>query len=352
MDLVGDMLIDRLVVDHQNSIIPTQIKPALPKAFRALSPTTARLFGRFVRYPRDIRAIRNQFDIFHITDHSYAHLVHHLPSERTVVTCHDIDTFRSVLTPKLERRSFAFRSMTRRILSGLQRAAHVTCDTAATRDSLLAHHVVPIEKITVVHNGVHPALTHRADPGSDVEVSKILKRSSGECTEILHVGSTIPRKRIDDLLRIFSAVRKHRVGSRLIRVGGQFTDDQERLARELGIREDIDVLEKLPATLLAAIYRRSSVLLQPSEAEGFGLPVVEALACGTPVIASDIPALREVGGNAAHYCRVGEINHWMTAALEELTQSRDPDTLLKQATNFTWESYASRMVDIYNRIIA
>jgi glycosyltransferase involved in cell wall biosynthesis len=352
MDLVGDMLIERLAADHHDSIAPTQIKPALPKVFSTLPPTAARFFGRFVHYPRDIRGIRDQFDVFHVVDHSYAHLVHHLPAERTVVTCHDIDTFRSVLSPGSERRSFAFRSMTRRILSGLKRAAHVTCDTAATRDSLLAYSVLPLDKLTVVHNGVHPVLSHRSDPVSDAEISKLLKRAPGECTELLHVGSTIPRKRIDDLLQILNAVRKHHAHARLLRVGGQFTEHQERLARELGVRQNIDVLENLPVTLLAAVYRRASLLLQPSEAEGFGLPVIEALGCGTPVIASEIPALREVGGTAAHYCPVGDVNKWTTAILNNLSNPQDSTSLLSHSANFTWKSYTSQMVDIYNRIFA
>ena len=70
--------------------------------------------------------------------------------------------------------------------------------------------------------------------------------------------------------------------------------------------------------VLAAVYRRAALVLQPSEAEGLGLPVIEALACGTLVLASDIPALREVGAGAAVYCPVGDIPAWTRAALNLL----------------------------------
>ena len=80
--------------------------------------------------------------------------------------------------------------------------------------------------------------------------------------------------------------------------------------RELGLTDAIVVLPMLDRATLAAVYRRSALLLMPSEREGFGLPVLEALACGTPVVASDIEALREVGGFAASYCPVEGIEDW------------------------------------------
>ncbi len=73
---------------------------------------------------------------------------------------------------------------------------------------------------------------------------------------------------------------------------------------------------------LAAVYRRAALAFQPSDAEGFGLPVAEALACGTPVLASDIPVLREVGGAAASYAPVGDADAWSEAALALLDPTR------------------------------
>ena len=80
--------------------------------------------------------------------------------------------------------------------------------------------------------------------------------------------------------------------------------------RELGFGDAIVVLPALDRSTLAAVYRRCALLLMPSEREGFGLPVLEALACGTPVVASDAPALREVGGYAAAYCPVDDLEAW------------------------------------------
>ena len=128
--------------------------------------------------------------------------------------------------------------------------------------------------------------------------------------EILHVGSVIKRKRIDTLLEVFALVVKEFPQARLIRVGGQFTAEQIKMVEKLGINRSIKVLPFIDREVLAAVYRRAALVLQTSESEGFGLPVVEAMACGAPVIASDLAVLREVGGEAARFCPVGDVEAW------------------------------------------
>jgi glycosyltransferase involved in cell wall biosynthesis len=100
-------------------------------------------------------------------------------------------------------------------------------------------------------------------------------------------------------------------------------------------------------------------LLQPSEREGFGLPVAEAMASGTPVIASRIPALVEVGGRAATYCPVGDVRAWV-AAISELLDERVASPTdwrarcsasLAQARRFSWPEHARRMTDLYRDLV-
>jgi hypothetical protein len=94
------------------------------------------------------------------------------------------------------------------------------------------------------------------------------------------------------LLELFSAARRKAPFLRLVRVGDTFTASQERLIARLKLSDHVTVLPFVERRVLAAIYRRAALLLQPSEREGFGLPVAEAQACGTAVVASDLPALR------------------------------------------------------------
>ena len=108
-------------------------------------------------------------------------------------------------------------------------------------------------------------------------------------------------------------------GRRLVRVGGR-ADAETAAIRQAARRPDAIVeMPFLERPQLAALYRRASVVVLPSDREGFGLPVVEAMACGTPVVASAIPALREVGGDAAAYCAPGRrrrIAGWRRSLLQ------------------------------------
>lgn len=130
MDLVGEMLVESLNADSSLNIAAARIRPAMPGRWSHLHPrlhNADRLLARLYHYPRHIRALRDEFDVFHVVDHSYSQLVHELPQERTVVTCHDLDTFRCLLEPGIERRSWPFRRMAARILAGFQKAARVIC---------------------------------------------------------------------------------------------------------------------------------------------------------------------------------------------------------------------------------
>jgi glycosyltransferase involved in cell wall biosynthesis len=358
MDLVGDRLTDQLSRKHKNAIQAKQICPRMPQPFGANRKGTLknahRLIGRFFAYPREIRKLRDQFDLFHIVDHSYAHLALELPPERVIVTCHDTDAFAAVLSESPPRGLFHTR-IAKQLLAGLQRAAWITCDTHATRQDLLNQKLVRPERVSVVHNGVHPIFTPSTNPILDKAFASSL--GLGESPEVLHVGSTIERKRIEDVLGIFAKMRARIPRLRLLRVGGVFTNEQQRLVRQLGITDSIDVFPHIDTAQLAALYRRARVLIQPSASEGFGLPVIEAMACGTPVIASDIPALREVGGTAAEYCPVGDIEAWVSTTLELLGE--DPGRremrrreCIEQASQFSWSEYASRMVDLYREVLA
>jgi glycosyltransferase involved in cell wall biosynthesis len=122
----------------------------------------------------------------------------------------------------------------------------------------------------------------------------------------------------------------------------------EEIAR-LGVGAFVAQVRDLSRAQLAELYRRAAALLVTSEAEGFGLPVVEALACGTPVFASDIPALREVGGAGAEYCSVGDVPAWLRG-LERALADPGRDRRLAQAARFSWREHARVIAETYLRL--
>jgi glycosyltransferase involved in cell wall biosynthesis len=360
MDLVADMLLDRLRVEHASVATVELVRPGLRRRASLLPGKIPfnmdRLLNRFWDYPRTLSQLTRAFDVFHIVDHSYAQLVHSLPAERTLVTCHDVDTFRSVLQPVFEQRSLPYRIMTRHILEGLRAAGHIACDTEATRDALVQQAGVSPDRTTVVHNGPHPSCSPRWEAAAEAEATRLIGRGQG--LDLLHVGSTIERKRIDILLRVFASLRPTFPAARLIRVGGPMNAEQRRLARDLGLEEAILSVPFLDRSTLAAIYRHCALLLLTSDREGFGLPALEALACGTPVVASDIAALREVGGDAVTYCGVDDIEEWRTRVADLLVERERRPAVWKsrraagveRAAAFSWAKYASDILPLYSRL--
>jgi glycosyltransferase involved in cell wall biosynthesis len=284
--------------------------------------------------------------------------VHDLPAHRTIVTCHDLDTFRCLLEPGQEKRSPWFQAMARRILNGFLRSAHVICNSAATRDRLLHYGLFPPDRLSVIHVGLSPVFTSLPNPEADGEADRLLGPRSGHEIRLLSVGSTIPRKRMDILLRVFAAIHQDVQAARLIRVGGAFTKEQARLARDLGVEELVSILPFVSSNVLSAIYRRSTLLLQPSESEGFGMPLTEALACGCPVLASDLAVLREVGGVACAYRPVGDVDAWTRAAIQILRQNADMRALElwrreahAHAARYSWDENARRTLEVYRKVL-
>jgi glycosyltransferase involved in cell wall biosynthesis len=367
MDLVADMVFERLEREHASTLDVARICPPLRQRFGRLpvvgkAPVfhnADRLLNRFVDYGRCLKPQVEEFDLFHLIDHSYSQLVHHLPPGRTVVTCHDLDTFRCVLERERQPRPRWFRAMTERILSGFRKAAHVIAVSAATRDEILRLGLHPPGRVTVISNGVHPSCSPLPDAVADSQLSRLLA-SDSKATDsqegiwLLNVGSSMPRKRLDLLLRIFAEVRKRIANVRLLRVGEGLTGEQRQLARQLGVDSALVELSSLSREVLAAAYRRAGLLVHTAEAEGFGLPLIEAMACGCQVIASDLPVLREVGGTAATYCAVGDIEGWSNAvrtSLERGPRESDREKAFANAARFSWSENAARTARIYQQLL-
>lgn len=355
MDLCAEMLIRHL--DEQGEVQPVRACPAFRRRAQRLPLgrgrgalfNADRLINRFWDYPRSARLLRGKFDSFHICDHSYSQMMHGLPRGRAGVFCHDLDTFRCLLDPGAEPRPAWFRAMTRRVLGGLEKAAVVFCATEALRRRICDAGLVEPGRVVLAPYGV----AEEFDPEPGIADASLPLPFELGTPFLLHVGSTIPRKRIDVLLDTFALVRSRVAAARLVQVGGTWTSDQVARIARLGIADGLTQLRGLSRSTLAALHRNASVVLLPSDAEGFGLPLVEALASGGVVIASDLPILREVGGPATLFGPVGDAAAWSSSVVDLLEGRSAPpprEDRLAWAARYTWAGQARIIAGAYREL--
>ncbi len=187
MDLVAEMLLLNLKAPDLRIVDPTQLRPPMVRRLTrlplvgngSLAQRADRITNRVWDYPRWLETRREEFDIFHVVDHSYANLVRALPADRTIVTCHDLDAFQGAL-PGSRGGTFVSRALAHRLIEGLQAAARIVCVSQAGRDELVSHDIVRPSRVTVIPNGVHPTCTHRPDIRADREVEDVLGAASPE----------------------------------------------------------------------------------------------------------------------------------------------------------------------------
>jgi glycosyltransferase involved in cell wall biosynthesis len=365
MDLCSQMLLKHLQVEQTKFLQSSSICPKLRQRFQripkvgkkqaafnrdseALLRNADRLLNRFWDYPHYLSKQVNNFDLFHVSDHTYAQLVHVLPPERTGVFCHDLDAFRSLFAPEQEPRPGWYKAMSERILKGLQKAAVVFYSTEEVRKQIEYYGLVNPSNLVHAPYGISSEFS--VTPTDTIFVDEDTLQQIGTAPFILHVGSCIPRKRIDVLLEVFACLRiKHR-NLRLVKVSGDWTDTQQEQIHKLGIVNSIIHLKGLQRTTIAALYRQASVVLLTSESEGFGLPVIEALACGAMIVVSDIPVLREVGGAGAIYCPIEDISTWIKTVEQLLENPRNAPSLdirMTQVQKYSWSAHTQIIAQTY-----
>src|ERR1043165_8328848 len=314
MDRAADMLLEQIHEQHAAEFLAESLCPPFKRRFMRIPGSRKtvfnadRLLNRMRDYPRHLKKVRNGFDCFHVCDHAYANTVHALPEGQTGVFCHDLDTFRCLFEPKLEARPRWFKAMMRHVLKGLQKAAIIFHSTKEIGRRIVERGIADESRLVQAVYGVSRDFSPDETP--EAAPNKILDAIGGR-PFVLHVGSCIPRKRISDLLSILAGLRARHPEICLVKGGGTFTAEQRESIEELGLQPSIVETGWQSEQQLAALYRRAVATVLPSDAEGFGLPVIEALACGCAVVASDIETLKEVGQQAATYCPVGQVEMWI-----------------------------------------
>ena len=234
----------------------------------------------------------------------------------------------------------------------MQSAAVVFHNTLAVRREIERHELVDPGRLVHAPLGVSSDFDAAVD--NDDGAVEALGPIAGR-PFLLHVGSSLPRKRLDVLFELFARLRVRHPDLRLVQNGAELTASHRAHIDRLAIGGALfqPASRHIERRTLAGIYRRAAAVLVTSDAEGFGLPVIEALACGAVVVASDIPVLREVGGEAALYAPVGDAAAWVGVVDGVLGGDRVPpprELRIAHATRYRWREHARVILDAYRSL--
>jgi glycosyltransferase involved in cell wall biosynthesis len=256
---------------------------------------------KFVLFPRRLRSkLKAAPALVHICDHSNAMYAQHIRGVPVVATCHDLLAVRGALGEQTDcPASPTGKLLQRWIISGLEAATVICCVSQATladaRRLVTRRDGKPrLEMISLGLNYPYRELPSHEARARLAEHSVL---SSGT-PFVLHVGSNLHRKNREGVLRIFARCKDQWTGSLIVFAGEPLSDLLRSLARQLGVLHRVVEVPDATSELLEALYNCATALLFPSTFEGFGWPIVEAHACGCPVICTDREPMTEVAGNA------------------------------------------------------
>lgn len=301
------------------------------------------LFWRDQVYPR--LAISHQGSINHVLDHSYAHLLNFLDPKKTVITCHDLIPLEYKKDPVIVRK---FRSL----VSNLTKAAFIIADSISTKEDLSEKLSISKERIKVIYLGVDPIFCSLS-PDEKARITSKYLLPEGRI--IMSHSNTLAYKNIEGMLRAFREVLLANDLSYFVRVGTEpLTQTQRNLVWELGISDNFYEIINPSDEDLVGIYNCADVFLSPSFKEGFGLTVLQSLACGTPVIVSKGTSLEEIAGEVGIYVNptsVGEITKAVLSVFSKQPSTvKDKEALIRRASEFTWEKTARETLEVYESI--
>ena len=276
------------------------------------------------------------------------------PSTRTVVTIHDVIP---MLLP-LYRGSMLVRVYTQLVAMAARRADAIIADSECSKRDIVRLLGVDAARVHVVYLAANKRYQPALDTAS-VSKKYSLPRSA---KYLLYLGGFDQRKNIRVIIEAFAQLREfYDLGYRLVFAGvnlgsdSAFFPNPQRIAREAGVPDDaihftgwVDEADK------PALYTGATVFLFPSLYEGFGLPPLEAMACGTPVIASNTSSLPEIVGDAAIQVDPNDTNAWAEAMRTVLRDPLKRATMqlhsMHQARKFSWKKTADETLAIYNSV--
>jgi glycosyltransferase involved in cell wall biosynthesis len=327
----------------------SQIFPGNGQVTYKVAPVSEQWLYRMwyrARLPVSVQRFTGKLDLFHSPDFVLPPVSGNIP---TLLTVHDLsfvhypDVYPEVLVNYLNKV----------VPWSVARATHILADSAATKQDLVAIWQVPDEKITVLYSGVNAAFA-RVTAGEKITAVR-QKYHLGEAPYLLSVGTVQPRKNYQMLIQAFAPLAA-KFPHHLIIAGGKgwLYDEMMAEVEKQGVAERVHFIGFVDDEDLPALYSGAALYLFPSLYEGFGLPMLEAMACGVPVIASDVSSLPEVGAETAVLLPPHDLIQWTqkidTLLSDSAQRQKMTEAGYKQVQKFSWQKASTQLLTLYQTL--
>ena len=308
--------------------------------------------ARYIDYPLQIKNISG--GINHILDHGYAHLLSVLDPDKTVVTVHDIIPILAGLG-KMPGVKPSGRAWLSEITAKFYKKARwIISVSENTKRDLINYCGCDPDRIKVVYHGLHKSFVSTIDNSISKATAREKLGLPADGVKLILIAGRIFYKNHKTCIKVFSLLnKKYGKSIKLVRLGAA-DDEWRKLLVEYSVEKEVININYLASNQMPFIYSAVDCLLFPSLYEGFGLPPIEAMACGTPVVCSNVASLPESAGDAALYCEPEDVH-----GLAEATESVLTDESLRKGMvdkgfvhikRFDWTENAKQVMNIYQSI--
>ncbi len=311
--------------------------------------------GKITDWNAPIYSIKEQFSIPDPGKDSILHIPHYNASirylNRSIIVVHDLIHLQSE-----EFASIQYRLYTNTLLSLIaKKALRIITVSETTKQEYIMRYPAAEKKIDVIHNGLDHTLFY---PPDKKLLNKFKKKYTLPDQFILIVGIGKKHKNVDFVIRTLAPLWKsHKLKMPLV-LGGTGGVIPEYIAREIQINRlenHIIALPRLSVTELSLMYGAARILIMPSLLEGFGFPVIEAMACGTPVLCSNASSLPEIAGNAALLFdprSSADLTNNLLQLLENQKLATDMKNKgITRASHFSWQKHISELIKVYYSVL-
>ena len=318
------------------------------KTTRLTPKWLARIWHR-ANIPLPVEFFTGSVDLFHATDFV---LPPTLSRVKTLLTVHDLSFVRVPESASPTLKAY----LDNVVPHSIARSTHVLADSQATKEDIVGLYHVDPSKVTVLLSGVDHRFFDRIKV--DSLMTTRIKYDLGSVPYIFSVGTVQPRKNYERLIRSLAKLRQSDVDIHLVIAGGKGWLDSpiyqtisetymDQYVHFIGFADDED---------LPALYQNATCVAFPSLYEGFGLPILEAMASGIPVLTSNLSSLPEVAGDAAILVDPYNLDEITDGLLRLITDTTLRNKLtqkgLLRAKQFTWEKSASQLLSIYKDLLS